>query len=404
MDFTLTGWPSTAPPELKPFFNRRFEITIETGCLMWGIRVIVPSKLRERVLKELHTGHPGIVKMKSLARTLVWWPGIDEALESFVQSCYSCQSLRNKTAPTPLHPWSWPSNPWHRVHVDFAGPFMGQHFLIMVDAHSKWPEVIPMTVTTAERTVIEMRKTFAVHGLPCQIVSDNGPQFTSYHFTDFLKQNGIKHIRSAPYHPATNGEAERFVQTFKNAMKAAKYDSGTIETKLARFLLAYRNTPNSTTGQSPAELLFHRTLRTRLSLLKPSMYNTVMQSQAAQKEQHDKKGRERQFEVNQQVLIENQKKNPKWISGVVVEKLGPLSYKVKVGNEIWRRHIDQLLATSKHSAGSTDDSFEVWPNFPDTRSDDTSTTVSSEHCRTNAEPRYPQRDRHPPVRYDPSGL
>ena len=72
-DFTLTGWPSTAPPEFKPFFNRRFEITIETGCLMWGIRVIVPAKkLRERVLKELHTGHPRIVKMKSLARTLVW--------------------------------------------------------------------------------------------------------------------------------------------------------------------------------------------------------------------------------------------------------------------------------------------------------------------------------------------
>ena len=104
------------------------------------------------------------------------------------------------------------------------------------------------------------------------------------------------------------------------------------------------------------------------------------------------------------MLIENQKKNPKWISGVVVEKLGPLLYKVKVGNEIWRWHIDQLLATSEHSAGSTDDSFEVWPNFPDTRSHDTSTTVLSEHCRTNAEPRYPQRDRHPPVRYDPSGF
>ena len=106
-----------------------------------------------------------------------------------------------------------------------------------------------------------------------------------------------------------------------------------IETKLARFSLMYRNTPNSTTGQSPAELLLHRTLRTRLSLLKPSVYNTVTQSQAVQKE-HDKKGRERQFEVNQQVLIENPKRNPKWICGMVVEKLGPLSYKVKVGNEI----------------------------------------------------------------------
>ena len=78
-----------------------------------------------------------------------------------------------------------------------------------------------------------------------------------------------------------------------------------------------------------------------------------------------------------------------------VEKLGPLSYKVKVGNEIWGRHIDQLLATREHSAKSTDDSFEVCPNCPDARSEDTTTTASSEHCRTNVEPCYPQRDCHP---------
>ena len=88
---------------------------------------------------------------------------------------------------------------------------MGQQFLIMVDAHSKWPEVISMTVTSAEKTIIEMRRIFAMHGLPCQIVSDNGAQFTSFHFAEFLKQNGIKHIRSDPYHPATNGEEECFV-------------------------------------------------------------------------------------------------------------------------------------------------------------------------------------------------
>ena len=105
---------------------------------------------------------------------------------------------------------------------------MGQQFLIMVDAHSKWAEVIPMMVTSAEKTVIEMRRVFATHGLPCQIVSDNGAQFTSFHFAEFLKQNGIKHIHSAPYHPATNGEAEHFVQTFKHAMKTAKCDSDKI--------------------------------------------------------------------------------------------------------------------------------------------------------------------------------
>ena len=98
-------------------------------------------------------------------------------------------------------------------------------------------KVIPMTVILAEKKVIEMRRIFAIHRLPCQIVSDNGTQFTSFHFAQFLKQNGIKHICSATYNPAKNGEAECFVQTFKNTIKAAKCDSETLETKLARFLL-----------------------------------------------------------------------------------------------------------------------------------------------------------------------
>ena len=137
-----------------------------------------------------------------------------------------------------------------------------------------------MPVTSAERTMIELRRIFATLGLSRQVVSDNGAQFTSAHFAEFLKQNGIKHICSAPYHPATNGEAECFVQTFKHAMKAARYDAGTLETKLARFLLMYRNTPDTTTDQSPAKLLFHRNLRTRLSLLMPNVSDTVTNKQA----------------------------------------------------------------------------------------------------------------------------
>ena len=88
----------------------------------------------------------------------------------------------------------------------------------MVDAHSKWPEVVPMNSTTTEKTITELRKIFSAHGLPEQLVSDISTQFTSEEFGRFLKSNGIKHIRSAPYHPATNGEAEQFVQTFKHAL------------------------------------------------------------------------------------------------------------------------------------------------------------------------------------------
>ena len=90
----------------------------------------------------------------------------------------------------------------------------------MVDAHSKWPEVVEMGSTTTAATIRELRRIFASYGLPEQLVSDNGPQFIASEFAMFLRKNRVKHVRSAPYHPASNGAAEQFVQTFMRAMKA----------------------------------------------------------------------------------------------------------------------------------------------------------------------------------------
>jgi len=120
-------------------------------------------------------------------------------------------------------------------------------FLVVVDAHSKWLEVIPMTTTTASRTIEELRKLFATHGLPEQLVSDNGPQFITDEFGVFMRNNGDKYIKSAPYHPATNGLVECFVQTFKQALCAALTDKKSISWKLANFLLAYRSTLHALT-------------------------------------------------------------------------------------------------------------------------------------------------------------
>ena len=193
-----------------------------------------------------------------------------------------------------MEPWTWLTRPWQRLHIDFASPFLGKSFLIIVDAHSKWPEAIPMMTTTAEKTIAELRRVFTTHGLPEQLVSDNRAQFTSDIFQQFLKENGIKHVRSAPHHPSTNGEAERFVQTFKHVIKAAKNDTGSFETKLARFLLVYRSTPTTTTAESPAELLFHTQIRTRLSLITPSVSVTVGNKQADQMSYCDQKSKQRQ--------------------------------------------------------------------------------------------------------------
>ena len=132
-----------------------------------------------------------------------------------VKVCSTCQAV--KTAPTkaPLHPWVWSTVPWQRIHLDFAGPFMEKMLLVVVDSHSKWPDVLEMNATTAAKTIAVLREMFSRYGLPKQVVTDNGPQFASTEFRQFLTLNGVKHIHCSPYHPSSNGAAERLVQMVK---------------------------------------------------------------------------------------------------------------------------------------------------------------------------------------------
>ena len=126
-----------------------------------------------------------------------------------------------------------------------------------------------MNVATSYATIEELRRMFAAHGLPEVLVSDNGTVFSSGEFLEFTKRNDIRHVKTAPYHPSSNGQVERAVQTFKEAIEKNSTDS--LPTRVSRFLFNYRNTPHSTTGVSPAELLLRRRPRTHLSLLIPSL-------------------------------------------------------------------------------------------------------------------------------------
>ena len=342
LSYTMTGWPKQVDQELHAYYARQNEITVEDGCLLWGMRVIVPHKLRCLVLKELHHTHPGIVRMKSLARIHVCWPRMDRDIESEVKSCGPCQTVRNRPSRAPLHPWAWPEDPWQRIHVDFAGPFMGHMFLIVVDSYSKWLEVIIMQSTIAAKTIEELRNIFARNGIPHQLVSDNGPQFVSDEFRNFMKVNGIRHIRTAVYHPASNGEAECFVQTLKNALKRGKTDPGNLKQKLAQFLLRYRTTPSTVTARTPAELFLKRQLRTRLDLLNPCLRTKVAAKQAYGKNIRDRSAKQRQFKVGEEAFVQNFRGEPKWLAGTVVEKTGPVSYRVQVGELLWKRRVDQI--------------------------------------------------------------
>ena len=125
--------------------------------------------------------------MKELGRSYVWWPNMDQEVEQTVRNCNSCQQLKKPPALAPLTPWLWLSNPWHRIYVDYAQDEMG-HYFILVDAHSRWPEIHFMREnTSATATIAILRRLFAKYGLPVYFVSDNGPQFRREKFAHFLK-------------------------------------------------------------------------------------------------------------------------------------------------------------------------------------------------------------------------
>ena len=196
LKFMFEGWPSQVSPELQPFFNHRDQLTTMDRCLLWGMRVIVPAKHRKQVSEELHIGHHGIVCMKPLARIHVWWPKIDRDMTNMVHRCSPCQSNRSGPTLAPMHPWVWPTYVWQRIHIDFAGPFLGHMFLLVVDSHSKWLEVEILPIKMSyKRTIQCLRSLFVRYGLPDQLVSDNGPQFVSHVFKQFTRNNGVKHIR-----------------------------------------------------------------------------------------------------------------------------------------------------------------------------------------------------------------
>uniref|UniRef100_A0A1Y1LFW6 RNA-directed DNA polymerase n=2 Tax=Photinus pyralis TaxID=7054 RepID=A0A1Y1LFW6_PHOPY len=183
------AWPQRkrqiSDDKAAEFFIHRDRLRIINGCIFLDERPVIPTSQQQKILEELHIGHPGATRMQSLAREKCFWPGINDQVTTFVKRCKQCAENAKSPIKEVLHPWPKPEAPWQRLHIDFAGPMEGDYFLVVVDAFSSWPEVIRMRSTTAEKTVKAMAEIFA-HWGPCKtIVSDNGPQFISETFKKF---------------------------------------------------------------------------------------------------------------------------------------------------------------------------------------------------------------------------
>ncbi|XP_018914448.2 uncharacterized protein [Bemisia tabaci] len=335
-NFVLIGWPNSIEDKnLVPFFKIKEFLSLEEEVILFGDRAVIPSKLQKIVLNLLHKSHPGIVRMKLLARQNVWWPSLNSDIESISKSCEACQSLNFK--PLSCESVSWPvtSSPWERVHVDHFY-FDNNTFFLLVDTYSNWLDVCQVKSTSAESVIAKLSSHICTFGLLKEIVSDNGPPFDSAEFLDFCTANNILVSKSPPYHPKSNGTAERAVRTIKSALKKGIMDAKNVEKSysltniLSEFLLHYRNTPTTVKGKTPAELIFNYKPQIPLSLCKP-------QGQTFRKLV--------KLEPDCKVLVKFSKNHETKI-GKIIRNVSPTTYLVNLDGNTKLVHVNQLKVTS----------------------------------------------------------
>ncbi|XP_063543169.1 uncharacterized protein K02A2.6-like [Cydia strobilella] len=338
------GWPEkVSDKNLNPYYLRRHEISTDRDCIMWGHRIVIPENLQQTILEELHLTHFGTSRMIEMAKAYFWWPKLNECIEKVAGSCKLC--LENRHNPSKAAPKCWPipPGPWFRIHADFLGPLLGKMYLIIVDSYSKWPEAFLMTNIGSSLTITKFKELYLRYGFPVHLVTDNGTAFTSHEFQEFCRVTGVKHTFTAPHYPATNGAAERFVETFKSHMKKIIESGKSQNYALGIFLFDYRTTTHKTSGVTPARLMMGRELRNRFSLLRPApIYQNLVEAQEKQLK-YAKGARILELSEGDLVNVKEFRRGKKWSKGHIVKVLMPGStFMVEVEGAKWKRHANQL--------------------------------------------------------------
>ena len=259
------GWPdhrSQCAAAVKPFWPVRHNLTVVDGIVLCGTRLVVPLVLRREVLDGVHEGHFGETKSVLRAKSSVFWPGMEDQVRNVVASCNVCQENRHRNPRLSLFPTKVPDYAFQMVSADLF-EFRQIHYLLLVDAYSKWPCVVPMKSTTSAAVIAEMSRFFCDFGAPEELESDNGTQFASAEFRDFCRQMAIKQVTSSPEYAQSNGLVERHIQTVKATLLKMFEDGKTLWDSLA----AIRSTPVSATLPAPSVLLQGRHLRGVLPFL-----------------------------------------------------------------------------------------------------------------------------------------
>lgn len=253
------GWPckkSMVQDDIKQFYNFKDQLHVIDNVVFKLNSIVIPQSMRQSMLQHMHEGHLGITNTKSLVRGIIYWPCMNSDIENYIQNCQTCLKYRKSNTPQPLMPHEIPDLPWQKVGADIF-QFESKYYVLIVDYYSEYFEVAPISSYHSKNVITQFKSIFCRHGIPVQIMSDNGPPFNSADFKNFCNSWDIQHITSSPHYPKSNGLAERTIGTVKNIFKKCK-DSGS---DVYLGLLMFRNTPKAENIASPAKLLMSRNLR-----------------------------------------------------------------------------------------------------------------------------------------------
>ena len=374
IELTLNGWPQHSrdvPSAAMEFYNVRHALSVSDGILLMGDRIVIPRRMRETVMSKIHEGHMGINKCRQRANMSVFWPEINSDIQRAIQSCQFCQVHRPLQKHEPLVVTPQPQRPWQKIAADLCESQKGK-YLVLMDYFSKWIELIHMPDTTAARMIGKMKLVFASHGVPEEIVSDNGPPFDSNALKQFAKEYGIMLTTVSPYHPQANGQAESGVPI---AQRILKQDDP------LKALMIYRSTPVQSTGCTPSKLLMGRELRTTIPILPrtltpkwPNMERVsshVKSSQQSYKQQYDRRhgvSTLRFLKVGDQVRLSGAKEWSK-PTKVIKQHDAPRSYIVESeSGRMYRRNRRDLqaLPSEESTSQSVTQSSGTSDHQPDT--------------------------------------
>ncbi|KAJ8352691.1 hypothetical protein SKAU_G00241670 [Synaphobranchus kaupii] len=264
LNYTRNGWPDhikSVAMSAKQYFPERGTLSELNGVLRRGNQIVIPYSMRDDMIQKIHQGHQGLTKCGQRYKNAIWWPGIGNDVRELIQSCRHCDINRPSQHKEPLLTTPLPELPWQKIGADLC-EYNGHNYLVIVDYFSRWLEILNLPKTTSESVIEKMKSTFSRWGIPEEVRTDNGPQFSAELFKNFAAEYDFQHVTSSPHFPQSNGMADRAVKTAKAILKQANPHMA---------LLSYRSTPTEPTRESPSKLMMGRSLRTTLPTLKENL-------------------------------------------------------------------------------------------------------------------------------------